>query len=152
MESPSGEIRLDSWAFLISTELFEHSNQVVAGPFLQRPTCAPLAPHLRPTCALALVWMLIGDNWSHLEAKTSIYGQRRPHSNPADVCKSPRIQPYFTRRIFHRLYPAGHETSSMSHRYKLVGGGSNAGYLLPFQDTLQTWEKDWQWYKVLWLQ
>ena len=50
------------------------------------------------------MWMLIGDNWSHLEARTSIYGQRRPHSNPADVCKSPRILPYVTRRIFRRFF------------------------------------------------
>ena len=37
-----------------------------------------------------LVRMLIGDNWSHVEATTFIYGQCRPHSNPADVLKSPR--------------------------------------------------------------
>ena len=68
----------------------------------------------RPTCALALVWMLIGDNWSHLETRTSIDGQRWPHSNSADVCKSPRILPYVTRRIFRRLFPAGHETTELS--------------------------------------
>ena len=28
MENPSGKIRLDSWAFLISTELFERANQI----------------------------------------------------------------------------------------------------------------------------
>ena len=28
MENPTGKIRLDSWAFLISTELVEHANQI----------------------------------------------------------------------------------------------------------------------------
>ena len=31
-ENPSGKVRLDSWAFLISTELFEPANQIVACP------------------------------------------------------------------------------------------------------------------------
>ena len=39
--------------------------------------------------------------------RTSIYGHRRPHSNPADVCKSPRKA---RNVIFRRLFPAGHET------------------------------------------
>ena len=34
--------------------------------------------------------MLIGDNWSHVEAITSIYGQRRLRSNPADVMQKPK--------------------------------------------------------------
>ena len=47
-----------------------------------------------------------------LEVRTSIYGQRRLRSNPADVCKSPRNVPYrFSVGYIHRLYPAGHETS-----------------------------------------
>ena len=41
----------------------------------------------------------------------SIYGQRWPHSNPADVCKSPRKTHNITRQIFCRLVPAGHETT-----------------------------------------
>ena len=44
----------------------------------------------------------------HSYCLPSIYGQRQPHSNPADVCKSPRK--YLTRRIFRGLYPAGHKT------------------------------------------
>ena len=36
-----------------------------------------------------LVWMLIGDNWSHVEAITSIYGRRRSCWNPGDICKVP---------------------------------------------------------------
>ena len=40
----------------------------------------------------------------------SIYGRRRPRSNPADVCKSPRKVRNVTRQIFRRLFPAGHET------------------------------------------
>ena len=40
--------------------------------------------------ASLLVWILIGDKWSHVEALTSLYGKCRPHSNPANVCKSPR--------------------------------------------------------------
>ena len=47
MENPSGKVRLDSWPFLISRELFERASQVVACPI---------------TSALVLVWMLIGDN------------------------------------------------------------------------------------------
>ena len=42
--------------------------------------------------------------------RTSIYGQRWPRSNPADVCKSPRKAHNVTRWIFRRLFPAGHET------------------------------------------
>ena len=34
--------------------------------------------------------MLIGDNWSHVEVWTSIYGQHRPHSNPGDMWKPPK--------------------------------------------------------------
>ena len=34
-----------------------------------------------------------------------------PRSNPADVCKGPRKARNVTRRIFRRLFPAGHETS-----------------------------------------
>ena len=41
--------------------------------------------------------------------RTSIYGQRQPRSNPADVCKNPRKACNVTRRIFRRLFPAGHE-------------------------------------------
>ena len=32
MENPSGNARLDSWAFLLTTELFERVNQIVACP------------------------------------------------------------------------------------------------------------------------
>ena len=49
MESPSGKIRLDSWAFLISTELFECSNQVVACPI------TPAAHQCPSAC--------VGANW-----------------------------------------------------------------------------------------
>ena len=42
----------------------------------------------------------------------SIYGQRRLRSNPADVCKSLRKVRNVTRRIFCRLFPAGHETTA----------------------------------------
>ena len=63
------------WGFF--TYNVERANQVIACPIT-------LAALWRPSvCADA--------NWSHLEARTSIYGQRRPHSNPADVCKSSRI-------------------------------------------------------------
>ena len=41
----------------------------------------------------------------------SIYGQRQPRSNPADVCKSSRKARNVTRPIFRRLFPAGHETN-----------------------------------------
>ena len=51
MVSPSGNVGLDSWAFLLMTELFE---------------CAVKLQHVQllrwPTSALALVGMLIGDN------------------------------------------------------------------------------------------
>ena len=50
-------------AFLILTELFERANQIIACAVTRQP--------------LVLVWMLIGDNWRHLEARTSIYGQYR---------------------------------------------------------------------------
>ena len=44
MENPSCNVRLDFGAFLISTELFEHANQIVACPITQ-------AAHWRPsTC------------------------------------------------------------------------------------------------------
>ena len=49
-ENPFGNVRQDSGAFLLTTELFEHANQIVVCPITW------------PTCALALVWMLIGDN------------------------------------------------------------------------------------------
>ena len=39
--------------------------------------------------------------------RTSIYGQRRPRSNPADVCKSPRKACNVTRWIFRRLFRLG---------------------------------------------
>ena len=32
MENPSGKIRLDSWAFLLTIELFECANQIAACP------------------------------------------------------------------------------------------------------------------------
>ena len=48
MENPSGNVGLDSGAFLLTTELFERSNQIVACPITG--------------AALVLVWMLIGDN------------------------------------------------------------------------------------------
>ena len=51
MENPSGNARLDFGAFLIVTELFERANQIVACPI-----------SWAPTGALALVWMLIGNN------------------------------------------------------------------------------------------
>ena len=98
----SGNIKQHSGAFLL-TELFERANQIVACP-------------ITPVASLALVRMLIGDNWSHLEARTSIYGQHPLHSNPADVCKSPRIPPYFTRWISHRLYPVGHKTTLIQNQ------------------------------------
>ena len=43
--------------------------------------------------------------------RTSIHGQRWPRSNPADVCKSPRKVRNVTRRIFRRLFLAGHKTT-----------------------------------------
>ena len=64
----------------------------------------------QPTGTLAFVGMLIGDNRSHVEVRMSIYGQRWPRSNPADLCKSPRKVRNVTRRIFHRLFPDGHDT------------------------------------------
>ena len=49
-------------------------------------TCPIKLQHVQllgwPTSALALVGMLIGDNWSHVEVRTSIYGKCWPHSNP----------------------------------------------------------------------
>ena len=95
-ESPSGNVGLDSGAFLLTTELFEHANQIAVCPI---------------TGTLVLVGMPISDNWSHVEVRMSIYGQRQLCSNPADMCKSPRKARNVTRRIFLRLFPAGHETT-----------------------------------------
>ena len=50
MENPTGNVGLNCGAFLLTTELFECANQIVACPIRQ------------PTGVLALVWMLIGDN------------------------------------------------------------------------------------------
>ena len=51
----------------------------------------------------------------------SIYGQCQPCSNPADVCKSPRKAHNVTRRIFRRLFPAGHETTTQDcHTYSVL--------------------------------
>ena len=66
----------------------------------------------QPTGTLAFVGMLIGDNWSHAEVRTSIYGQCRPRSNHADACKDPRKARNVTRLLFRRLFPFGHETSA----------------------------------------
>ena len=50
-ENPSGNVRLDFEAFLLMTQLFERANQIVV-------CLITGAAH----CALALVWILIGDN------------------------------------------------------------------------------------------
>ena len=52
----------------------------------------------------------------------SIYGQRRPRSNPTDICKSPRKACIVTRWIYRRLFPAEHET-----RYTYIGLGPGGG-------------------------
>ena len=41
MENPSGNIRLDSGAFLLMTELFECANQIVACPITPASVQAP---------------------------------------------------------------------------------------------------------------
>ena len=51
MENPSGNVGLNSGAFLLTTELFEHANQIVVYPITRWPTGT-----------LVLVRMLIGDN------------------------------------------------------------------------------------------
>ena len=43
-ENPSGKIRLDSWAFLLTMELFERANQIVACPI------TPAAHQCPSTC------------------------------------------------------------------------------------------------------
>ena len=40
MESPSGNVGLDSWAFPLAAELFERANQIVAYPITGVAHCA----------------------------------------------------------------------------------------------------------------
>ena len=55
-------------------------------------------------------------------------------SNSGDVCKSPRKVRNVTRRIFHRLYPAGHQTTvlceeegdEMTEVHGLRGGATSS--------------------------
>ena len=49
MESPSGNIGLDSGAFLLTTELFERANHIVAYPITG-------AAHWRPSACVAASW------------------------------------------------------------------------------------------------
>ena len=49
MESPSGNVGLNSGAFLLATELFEHANQIVACPITG-------AVHWRPTACADANW------------------------------------------------------------------------------------------------
>ena len=49
MESPSGNVGLNSGAFLLATELFEHANQIVACPITG-------AAHWRPSACADANW------------------------------------------------------------------------------------------------
>ena len=49
MENPSGNVRQDSGAFLLTTELFESANQIVACPI-------PLATHWRTIACVDANW------------------------------------------------------------------------------------------------
>ena len=91
-ENLSGKIRLDSWAFLLTTKLFERANQIVA---------CRITP--------GRGGMLIGDNWSHLEVRTWSVPTA---FKPCWCVQKPKKCALSYQTDFRRLFLAGHKTSA----------------------------------------